>query len=83
MVTLHKEEISVLFEQDPATEGNGGWQGLMVRLQRACDEQTGIINIPDKDLVRISKYAFDMGQGGWEDRLIKTFGRSLGPKLGR
>ncbi|MBI3490700.1 MAG: hypothetical protein HY047_02740 [Acidobacteria bacterium] len=37
----------------------------------------------DKDLDDIPHYAFDYGQGGFEDRLVKAFGRVLGGRLGR
>jgi hypothetical protein len=82
-VTLNKYEMDVLFEQRPSTENDGGWQKLMIKLQRACDRTTGVIQIEADTLARISKYAFDMGHGGWEDRLIKVFGRTLGSSLGR
>ena len=82
-VKLNKAEIDVLFEQDPSSEKNGGWQGLLVRLQRSVDTDTGVIKISGRDLVRIPKYAFDMGHGGWQGKLISIFGRTLGPKLGR
>jgi hypothetical protein len=28
-------------------------------------------------------YAFDLGNGGWQARLLGIFGRTLGPNLGR
>jgi len=80
---LNETEVEILFEQDPSTEKDGGWQGLLVRLQRSCDQSSGIIKVADKDLLRIPRYAFDMGQGGWQDKLVRIFGRTLGQRLGR
>jgi len=80
---LTKAEMDVLFEQDPSTENDGGWQSLLVKLQRSCDRQTGIIQIKTILLNRIPKYAFDMGHGGWQDKLMRIFGRTLGQSLGR
>lgn len=55
----------------------------MVDLQAALRRPTKELKLSDDDLDRISKYAFDYKQGGWEDRLKGIFGRTLGPSLGR
>jgi len=82
-VLLNPNEIKALMGQNPATENDGGWQSLVVKLQRKVDPSTGRIVLSDKDLDRIPKYAFDYGNGGWENTLRKVFGRVLGPSLGR
>jgi hypothetical protein len=82
-IVLNSSEISVLFRQDPATAGDGGFQGLMVGLQRKCDQTTGKIVLSNDDLEKIPRYAFDYHMGGWEDRLMSVFTRTLGPGLGR
>ena len=82
-VTLNPVEIAALDEQDPSTKSHGGWQGLLVKLQRQLDRTTGELKLDDRDQIRIPQYAFDYGQGGWEDRLVRIFGRTLGPTLGR
>jgi hypothetical protein len=74
---------AVLFRQDPSTEADGGWQGLLVHLQRAVNLATGEMLLDGDDVERIARYAFDYGQGGWESRLTEVFGRTLGPTLGR
>lgn len=80
-VTLNKSEIAALDVQDPDTEKDGGWQSLIVGLQKKVDRGTGKLTLSDEDLEKIPRYAFKYKKGGWEDRLIKVFGRTLGPKL--
>ena len=82
-VTLNSAEIAELDIQDPATERNGGYQSLLVRFQKALNRATGELYINDEDLLRIPKYAYDYGNGGWQNRLTQIFGRQLGPRLGR
>ncbi len=82
-VVLTQDEIAELDKQNPATAHDGGFQGLMVSLQGRVDRVSGILKLTDDDLRRIPMYAFDYKNGGWEDRLKRAFGRTLGPKLGR
>ncbi len=82
-VILNAAELAILFRQDPATKDDGGWQRLLVTLQELTDEATGEITIPPRVLARIPRYAFNYGNGGWEDRLTSIFGRTLGADLGR
>ena len=76
-------EMEALFRQDPDTKKNGGWQNLMVGLQEKCDRAHGTLNVTTADREKIKRYAFGYGNGGWENRLVTTFGRHLGPKLDR
>lgn len=80
---LNQQELEVLFLQDAETAGDGGFQSLMVKLQGQCVRPTGEITLHDDDLERIPRYAFDYSNGGWENRLVDTFSRTLGPQLGR
>lgn len=81
-INLTTDEIATLF--DPTgTQGQGGFQSLLGGLQRRTDLQTGALALTEADLERIPRYAFDYGNGGWEDRLRMIFGRSLGTNLGR
>ena len=80
-IALNEEEMEVLFRQDSATEDDGGYQGLLVGLQRKIDRSTGELTLTDQELEQIPRYAFDYGQGGWEDRLQAIFGRHLGRRL--
>lgn len=82
-VTLTAPEIAEIDKQDPATANDGGFQGLMVSLQRRINRTTNELRLTDDDLRRIPMYAFDYRNGGWEDRLKAAFSRTLGPKLGR
>jgi hypothetical protein len=81
-VVLNSTEIAELDRQHVSTKGDGGWQRLIVTLQTRLDRTTGRLVFNDGDLERISRYAFDYGSGGWENRLQKIFGRTLGPTLG-
>ncbi|MBF0528660.1 MAG: aspartyl-tRNA synthetase [Deltaproteobacteria bacterium] len=83
VVTLTQYEMSVLFKQDPNTEGDGGFQSLLVSLQRRINRATGDVDLTAKDLEKIPRYAFDYQNGGWEQRLKDIFTRTFGPNLGR
>lgn len=80
---LNATEIAELDKQDPATASDGGYQSLLVSLQRKLDRATGDIALTPEDRQRIRRYAFEYGDGGWEDRLVGIFGRTLGPRLDR
>ena len=81
-VVLTASEIQMLDRQNPSSERNGGWQGLIVRLQRSLNRATGEIVLEARDVARIGRYALAYGNGGWESRLRAIFGRTLGPNLG-
>jgi len=83
LVTLNATEIARLDQQDPASENDGGWQKLIVSLQKKVDRATGGLDLTSADLDKIPRYAFDYYKGGWENTLIAIFSRTLGPKLGR
>lgn len=82
-ITLNSEEMAVLFLQDPDSSSKGGYQSLLVRLQKNTNRTSGALNLTPQDLERIPRYAFDYGNGGWEGRLTSIFQRNLGADLGR
>ena len=82
-ITLTPEEIEILDIQDPSTQSDGGFQNLMISLQDSLDRKTGDIVLSADHLERIPRYAFDYRNGGWQNRLVNIFGRSLGTNLGR
>jgi len=82
-VVLTSAEIAELFIQPAHTEKDGGFQSLLVGMQGKIDRSTGKISLSVEELDRIPRYAFDYRNGGWENRLITIFRRTLGPKLGR
>jgi len=82
-VTLNEAEREILFRQDASTANDGGYQRLLITLQTLLNESTGEIELPAIILDRIAKYAFDYGNGGWEERLKEIFSRTLGDNLGR
>lgn len=80
-VTLNHEEMQELLNQDPDTEKDGGWQGLLVGLQKRTNKTTGHLTLTAPDLEQIQRYAFHYKRGGWQARLLAVFGRTLGPRL--
>lgn len=83
IIFLTSAEMEALLLQDPLSEDDGGYQGLLVHLQKNLNRRDRSIELTDDDLERIPRYAFDYKQGGWQDRLVGIFGRTLGPNLGR
>ncbi len=83
IVILDQQEMAVLFQQDPETKDDGGFQALLVSLQERIDQATGEIDLTDDDRERIPRYAYDYQNGGWENRLMDIFSRTLGFGLGR
>jgi hypothetical protein len=83
IVTLNQAERDELFIQPSSTAGDGGFQSLLVGLQSKLEGSSLAIQLSTQELQRIPKYAFDYKNGGWENRLVKIFSRTLGPKLGR
>ena len=81
-IFLALDEIEELDQQDQRTKSHGGWQSLLVGLQQRIDRATGRLDLSDRDLTRIAGYALNYGNGGWENRLRRTFERTLGPELG-
>jgi hypothetical protein len=83
IVILNASERDELNRQAAHTIDNGGYQRLLVTLGQRLNTSTLQISLSDQDLERIARYAFDYGNGGWENRLKGIFGRVLGPNLGR
>ncbi len=80
-VTLNEEETNTLMMQKPTTQDDGGFQQLMVRLQKKLDNKTGNLELNDDDLKKIPQYAA-YTSGGWQKRFKTIFSRVLGPNLG-
>lgn len=78
---LNESEYEIVLRQDPATKDDGGYQRLMVTLQEITDEETRTMILPVHLIPRLRRYAFDYGNGGWEDRITGIFSRHLGPSL--
>jgi hypothetical protein len=82
-ITLTPEERAALLEQSEESKNRGGYQNFLVGLQRRLDTKSGQLDLTITDRERIARYAFDYRSGGWQARLRRIFGRSLGPNLGR
>ena len=80
-ITLNTDEIMKLLKQDPITEKDGGWQGLLVGLQKRLNKTTGHLTVTTADIDQIQRYAFHYKRGGWQSHLRNIFGRTLGSEL--
>jgi site-specific DNA-methyltransferase (adenine-specific) len=80
-ITLDAAEVMDLLKQDPGTERDGGWQGLLVGLQKRVNKTTGHLTVTSTDVDQIQRYAFGYKRGGWQSRLLGIFGRTLGLNL--
>jgi hypothetical protein len=75
LVTLRAEEMAVLLKDFP---GVGGAQSFFRLLWTKLDRDSGEIGLTDEEVGRIYRYArYARGDGGYEGRLRKAFGRSL------
>lgn len=45
VIELNEEEIERLFKQEPSSEKDGGWQGLLVGLQHKLDRSTRMLEL--------------------------------------
>lgn len=81
-INLSANEQAELSKQDPQTSSDGGFQSLLVSLQNLV-QPNGDLTLTSDHLDRIPRYAFDYGNGGWENTLVSIFSRNLGAKLGR
>ena len=82
-VVLTPQEREALFKQNPASKSAGGFQAFLVGLQKRVDSSTNRLELRLSDRERIARYAHDYKGGGWQGRLRKIFGRTLGSDLGR
>ena len=82
-VNLDEKEVEELLKQDPAKAKDGGYQAFLVRLQNKLNKTTRQLHLEQDDLEKIPRYAFDYGNGGWENSLKTIFQRHLGARLGR
>jgi len=75
-ISLTREELAAL--SAPQT-GRGGFQGLMRGLQKNAAINHGSLILNPKLIERITRYAFQYNNGGWQNRLRAIFGRTLQP----
>lgn len=74
---LTKDEMDELFRQDPTTANDGGFQNFIVGLQKQARRGSLEIKLDEDDIDRIRKYAADSKHGGFQQRILKIFGRLL------
>lgn len=58
-------------------EGQGGFQGLLEKLQNSVDKDTGRIYVSQDDVARIKDYHNKYGGGGFQGRLVHIFGSHI------
>lgn len=81
-VKLTYGELKELLRQDPTKASGGGFQNYLVQLGFRVDDVSGELELSDEDLEKINRYATAYGTGGYETRMFKVFGRTLGEHLG-
>jgi len=81
IVFLSPFEVAELDRQRPETKSRGGWQSLIVSLAESVERSTGRLVLSPVMFDRIRRYAFMYRNGGWQARLRRIFGRTLGPNL--
>ena len=81
-IRLTLGESDMLRQQDPKTATRGGFQAFLVELGRRISDPSNEIELDDRDLERINRYATQYGGGGYETRMFKIFGRTLGENFG-
>ena len=79
-IVLDREEMQNLLRQDPDTEKDGGWQSLLVGVQKKLNKASGRLVVTTADIEHIKRYA-GYTTGGFQNRLDAIFARTLGPKL--
>lgn len=82
-ILLTPDERDALFRQKPDTKQGGGFQAFLVKLQERMQPDSNELTLTVYDRERIARYAFDYRGGGWQARLKRIFGRTLGQNLGR
>ena len=78
---LNAEEEACLLKKQV---GKGGFQDFMRKRQKSY--RHGSQELPvltEEEIDQAQRYAFDYGQGTWEEDLKAIFARHLGPNLGR
>jgi hypothetical protein len=78
IIDLTTGEIAELEKTAPADRRKGGFQSYIVELQNRMKGQS--IDLSHNDLVKINRYA-SYTSGGYQTRLKKIFGRTLGKYL--
>ena len=74
-VILNEDEIAALNEP---IAGQGGFQTLLGRFRDEV-QSNGRLDLSDADVETIRRYRRGYGGGGWQERLDRIFGRTLGP----
>jgi len=72
-IPLSADNLDDLNKQDPSTASDGGFQGLLVKLQGQVDRKTNELWLDDTDVERIRRYSKQYGDGGWQGRLLRGF----------
>lgn len=72
-IQLSDDDLSDLKKQDPSTASDGGFQGLLVKLQGQVEPETNELSLNDADVERIRRYSEQYGDGGWQGRLLRVF----------
>lgn len=81
IVHLKENELEELLGVDVASANKGGFQNFLVQLGHRVDS-TGELELSEEDMQRLDNYANNYGDGGFQNRIFKIFGRELAPQRG-
>ena len=81
-IKLTYGELRALLRQSPETAGKGGFENYLVQLGYRVDDISGELELDDADIAKINRYVSRYGKGGFQNRLFRVFGRTLGEELG-
>lgn len=74
MVVGERDELD---RMSKSGKGNG-FSAFMFQLWARLNHDTGELDLDDEDLARMYRYM----NGGYKKKLLRLFGRTLGPDLG-
>jgi len=80
IVKLTVGELKELEKTDATHRDRGGFQSFIVGLQWRIKDDSGELDLDHEDLIKINRYA-GYTSGGYQSRLKKIFGRTLGRYL--
>jgi hypothetical protein len=78
-IKLSENAVRRLLAQDPRTESKGGFQKLLIGMQRQLDSQTGMLRVSSSQVEKIERYRKQYGRGGWQDILDEVLKLARNP----
>lgn len=70
---LDNNQKKALYQVDPNSRRNGGFQSLLVSLQEKYNPHASIIDLNAQEIERIKRYSKKYRNGGWQNTLKAIF----------